>query len=398
MKKLALATVALCAISFVAFADDVVMPSLIPVRPAIAAQGGSSVATAKGYDALFSNPAGFASAKGSLTIVSANPWMYGNPSDLLIAAGVATNPDGRPTFDEDSGADFLAREAENGVGFGVSAGVGYVGRGLGLAVVNTAEFFLSGTPFPGGVSGYVANEFSLIGGLALTPINGKKIKLSVGADLRPSIRMYAPIDGATAVDVLSAMSSGSSDIYTALNAAEMYQGAGLGIDLGSKLTLGDFTVALAFRDLFGTRYAMSGYPLGDWAEAYGSSGTSPDSGTEVSDTYIVPMNIVFGGAWHLDFGGLSFLIDPTIHAELSDPIGVIRDGQSPWALLHAGAEVKVLRFISLWSGLNQGYLTAGAGAKLLFLDLNVAAFTNELGRYAGDNPSSGVTAEVALRF
>jgi hypothetical protein len=49
-------------------------------------------------------------------------------------------------------------------------------------------------------------------------------------------------------------------------------------------------------------------------------------------------------------------------------------------------------------GFNQGCLTLGVGAKLLFLDLNAAFFTREMGKYIGDRPNSGMSLEAAIRF
>jgi hypothetical protein len=66
--------------------------------------------------------------------------------------------------------------------------------------------------------------------------------------------------------------------------------------------------------------------------------------------------------------------------------------------VHIGTQVTVVRFLKLRAGINQGYFTFGAGMRLLFLDLNVAAFSRELGIHPGDRPNSGLTAEVAFRF
>jgi len=128
----------------------------------------------------------------------------------------------------------------------------------------------------------------------------------------------------------------------------------------------NLSFGLTVRDAFNTRYAMSQYPLGDWLDEV-SSGSLPSGGEEAPDTYLVPMTISAGLGYHIDMGGLARILDPTVHLELADPLGVIRENRSPWALLHIGTEAKVLRFINLRAGVNQGYLTAGAGVKLLFL-------------------------------
>ncbi len=385
-----------------AFAEDVVMAAFAPRSPVVLAQGGSFVAVASGYEALFTNPAGFASEKGSLTVTSLNPWTYGNPRDLLISAGAWTAPDDyqgpTTTFDDPGGvADYLEYASAGGVGAGESVGIGYVGKGLGLGFIHSTDFFLAGSPFPGGVQGYLSSEFALIGGLALTPVKSKFLTLSVGADLRPTIRFYTPLSAQTILDYVDAQESGASET-DALNGSTLYQGAALALDTGLTARFGpDLTLALTIRDLFGTRYAMSAYGLGDWVASMESSGL-PSGGDQAEDTYYVPMNIMLGAAYHFDLGPGSFWFDPTVHLELADPLGVIRDNESPWALLHVGMETRVLRLLKLRAGLNQGYLSAGAGIKFFFLDFNVAAFTREMGRYAGDSPSSGLTMDFAFRF
>ncbi len=403
MKRIKHSIIVLLALAALgAHAEEVVMPAFAPRSPVILGQGGASVALATGYESLFTNPAGFASEKGSLTVASVNPWTYGNPRDLLISAGAWTAPDGyqgpATTFDDPSGvADYLEYAAASGVGAGEAVGIGYAGKGLGLGFIHTVDFFLAGSPFPGGVQGYLSSDFALIGGLALTPVKSPFLTLSVGADLRPTIRFYTPLSAQTILDYVDAQESGASETE-ALNGSTMYQGAALALDTGVTARFGrDLSLALTIRDLFGTRYAMSAYGLGDWVASMESSGL-PSGGDQAEATYYVPMNIMFGAAYHFDLGAGAFWFDPTVQIELADPIGVIRDNESPWSLLHIGLETKVLRLLTLRAGLNQGYLSAGAGLKLFFLDLNVAAFTRELGRYAGDNPSSGLTMELAFRF
>jgi len=95
------------------------------------------------------------------------------------------------------------------------------------------------------------------------------------------------------------------------------------------------------------------------------------------------------------------LIEPALYLELQDPVQVIQDWGgigSALNLLHVGAEAKFLGFITLRGGLNRGWLSAGAGMKLLFLDLNAAVFTEELGALPGDNPRSGLSVQAAFRF
>lgn len=67
--------------------------------------------------------------------------------------------------------------------------------------------------------------------------------------------------------------------------------------------------------------------------------------------------------------------------------------------LHIGTEAS-LGLINLRAGLNQGYVTYGAGIDLWFLQIDAAAYTNELGTYAGQARSDNyhVSATLSLDF
>jgi len=67
-------------------------------------------------------------------------------------------------------------------------------------------------------------------------------------------------------------------------------------------------------------------------------------------------------------------------------------------LTHMGAEVQFLRILSLRAGLNRGWVSVGCGLDLLFLDLDAAVFTEELGELPGDLPRSGFSFSAAIRF
>lgn len=400
IKRLLVSGILLCIGVGFTSAEEINLAAFAPRSATILAQGGSFTAVAAGYEALFTNPAAFASRNGGLTIM-ANPWVYGNPRDLLISAGALEAPADyagpSTTFDDPTGfSDYFAYTSQGGFGGGGGFGIGWVGSGLGLGLISSTDLFAFGSPFPGGVKGYLQSDATIVAGLGFTLIDSKRISLKVGADLRPTIRFYSPLTADTILDMVS--DSNSDPESNSLNSTFMYSGSALAIDAGIQGTLFEnFYFGLSIRDVFNTRYAMSQYPLGDWLDEV-QTGSIPSDGPSADDTYLVPMNISAGLGYHVDMGGLSWLLDPLVHLELSDPLGVIRENKSPWAMFHLGTEVKVLRSISLRAGLNQGYLSAGAGVKLLFLDLNVAAFTRELGRYPGDQSSSGFAMELAFRF
>jgi hypothetical protein len=66
--------------------------------------------------------------------------------------------------------------------------------------------------------------------------------------------------------------------------------------------------------------------------------------------------------------------------------------------VHAGAELKFFKFIALRAGMNQGYLTMGAGIDLILFELDAALFTQEVGSFPGDKARSGISLQAAVRF
>ena len=178
---------------------------------------------------------------------------------------------------------------------------------------------------------------------------------------------------------------------------EVYSGAGLGFDFGTILELGKWTAGFSARDVGGTDLSYKMNTADNLDQIMSFDG----SGEEVSETYSIPMVTSYGIGYDPDgFLLPSWLFDPVFHAEYRKTYYQAEDAKedSFWTGVHMGMEAKVLRFIKLRTGINQGYATFGAGVKLLFLDLNASYFTREMGRYAGVKPNEGFTLEAAIRF
>jgi hypothetical protein len=354
-------------------------PLFAPVTPEVTAQGGSFTAVARGYNSLFTNPAGFSRDGGSFTLLSANATAYVPPGKIGEL----------PTFANDPEAGISAIEQtilETGFGGAGSVGtLGIVGNGFGLGLVSNIDVY--GRPV-GTTAGSTEVDLTYttgaIAGMAV-PLNLLGMQVHVGGDVRYIKRAEVRDLGIlTAMDMLNGQS--------VTLPANSFAGDGIGFDLGAIAELGDFTVGASVRDLFGTEMGYTDI-----------SGMSSDQmfaypeGSEITDTYVIPMSVNIGASWHLDLGGLAFLADPTIHLDWQHVMYQERN-PSIWTELHAGAEVKVLRFIKLRAGINQGYITMGAGMKLLFMDLNVSYFGREMSDWPGIDPSQGVALEAAIRF
>jgi hypothetical protein len=367
-------------------AEPILEPPFVPASPEVLAQGGSFVANAQGYNSLFFNPAGFSAGERSVTVLSATSWVYANPLRLLHAMG---------SGDSAAVAGLFEGEATGGgFGFGAAAGIGYVGHGLGLAAVLNIDSYLFG-PTLLGAEGDLHATLGFVAGFSL-PVQLLGIKVHLGASLRPMLRVSAPVDYTVMLDILQALQAGG-DPLAPLAGADAVYGYGFGIDLGTIVELGNFRIGLAVRDLFGTSFSYTLTTVDAILDSLGSSAELPTGGAAV-DGHLIPMNVAAGLSYHPDLGSVSKVLDPTVHVSLDDVVGVIRDGRSVWTLLHIGAEARILRFLSLRGGIQQGYVTLGAGLELLFLDVNAAVFTREMGKHIGDRPSSGMTVEAAVRF
>jgi opacity protein-like surface antigen len=365
-------------------------PLFQPFTPEVLAQGNSFTAVAHGYNALFTNPAGFAREGGSFTLLSATATPYFVPTDEDIE-GLQTLGD-KP---EDAVELLSGIVTTNGIGAGVSiGGLGIVGRNLGLGLVGNFDFYGRANRYALSTKIDVAHTVSAIAGYAF-PFRFSFATINVGADLR--FMQRAEIRDIYLTDFLAA--AGGSDGEDEDIAFDVLYGNGLAIDFGVIAERGPFTVGLSFRDLGGTKlnYSLAEDVSGDDIGSVLAFDGGTLGGEEAPDEYRIPMTFSYGASYHPNLGLLKWLIDPTIHFEVANTLYQERD-PSFWTRVHAGAEVRVLRFIKARAGINQGYATAGLGVKLLFLDVNVAYFTRELSDYAGARPNEGFSVEAALRF
>lgn len=388
MKKISIALIILSIFTAAVFAETYYEPPFLPVSPEVMAQGGSYTAIARGYNSLFYNPAGFADEDGDLTLLSTSAWIYANPAAMGELFSAETT-------------DAIAQSVSDqittgGLGVGASVGLGLVSGGLGIGGAVVIDSSLFGGRNVLDLSGDVHATVGLVGGYALD-LNLLGLNWKIGADLRPMYRIHAPVTNAMALDIFNGLLTGNpGEALAVLNSQNALSGVGVGIDIGTIVELGPVIASLSIRDLFGTEMNYKEVPF-EQVVASLEGGPEPE-GTEVSDVYKIPMDVSAGVAFHPDLGALSWLLDPTVHADIQDVVGVIANGRSPWTLIHIGADVKILKMFSARAGFNQGYITAGVGAHLLFLDLNAAFFTRELGKYIGDTPNSGATIELAVRL
>jgi hypothetical protein len=376
-----------------AFANTFDEIPFVPMSPEAIGRGGSAVADAHGYDSLFYNPAGFSRDPGAFTLSSTSAWVYSRPDELVGLVGQFASGSSNAT----SILTFLNNQVTSGgIGAGASWGIGYVGGGLGLGASVILDSVLSG-PSLLGVTGDLTATIGFIGGLSV-PFDLAGFKVHVGGDVRPMIRIHAPLTNAVAVSMLSALANGG-DVLASLGSAPALYGVGIGLDVGAIMELGWFNVGLSIRDLAGTQFRYNTTPFSVLQNALGSSLQFPTTGTLVTaDQYTIPMDIAVGVSFHPDLGTVSHIVDPSISFDMRNVVGALAGQVSPWTLLHLGVESRFFSFFTLRAGINQGYLTMGGGLKFLVFDLNFALFTRELGAHIGDKPLSGMSMDAAIRW
>ncbi len=387
MKRIVLfALIAVVITGFAAAQDNVIYePDFRPQSAEYMAQGGSFTANAEGFYSLFTNPAGFSKGKPSLTLVAASPWAYLPPDPAMIDAvsQVASDPA--------SLIEILAPQmTDSGTGVGFLGGLGWVGGGFGLGAAVVNDTFAYG-PNILGVKVDSVLTLGFAAGLSF-PINLGPLTLTPGGTARPMYRLHAKNIGvANFADYLAGVEGAQINV-------DVLHGVGIGFDAGVNAQLGPLTASLVLRNFGGTEFSYSRSTFTETMDAL-QNGSLPEGDPVTDASYVIPMTARLGAEFHPDLGGFSKLIDPKVHAEYLLSLDDSEQAPSIWTNLHLGAEARLLGgFLRVRGGLNQGYITMGAGVKLLFAEAHVAYFSRELGDYPGARQNHGMTAEVALRF
>ena len=362
-------------------AQDIPLSGFAPKDVRALGMGGTFAAVSEGFASLYGNPAGFAAPKGELTILAPTSWLYIRPTSHNIAL--------LRSAAADDGAALSALETllvDNGLGGGANLGIGYVGNGFGIGTFVTADAYAAGDTLAGAVMD-VDLQFNAVIGLART-VRLFGLGLTLGGNLRP---FYRAVGDIPLSEVIGAM-MGDSNPDDVFLSKELISGFGLAADIGAAVELGSLTLGLTVRDI-----APSFLAYRTTVRALADSGFVASSGSPAGSFSLTP-NVVLGASWHPDLGALSRILDPRVLLEIQDPLAAIRDRASFWNLVHAGIEVEALGFLVLRAGVNKGWLSAGMGLDLFFLNIDAAVFTEELGWRPGQKGRSGVALQAAIRF
>ncbi|HNP93736.1 MAG TPA: hypothetical protein PKO08_07750 [Rectinema sp.] len=349
--------------------------------------GGAFHVFSQGYSSFFGNPAGFAGANSSLTLTDLSVWAYLAPTTQNVER-VKSIIDGSATDSDILGyaGDWIINN--NGFGAGLSLGGGWVGKkGIAIGVTLVSDEVAAGNSLLGSklVS---ATQLNGILGYAY-PFNIGPVTLKIGLDGRAFYRVQSdPVTGlpfSTILnDVLNETFSESS--------ITLLGGYGFAADLGLVASIGPVMLGLSARD-FGLEFKVGKFNAQDIIDS--NINAFPLLGTQAAK--LIP-NYAAGLGVRLFENGK---FEPSLYTELENPLKIFSSSDmvaSALNSLHAGAQVRLLRFITVRGGLNKGWYSLGAGIDLSFLELDAAIFTEELGRYPGDKGRSGLSVQVGIRF
>ncbi len=360
MKRTLLVMIILLAASGMIFAQT--LDGLSPKDAKTMGMGGVSKVFADRYQALWGNPAALASAKGSLTFADLSAWLYIKPTPEKIDDFNTILADS--TSDNERISLINKFQAENnGLGGGASVGLGWAGKGFGLGMNIVADTYTEGLKLK------LMTQLNGVVGLAI-PLHLGPVTIKAGIDGR----LYFRTD-----------SDGLWDIMSIDGGSYVINGTGLAADLGAIVELGPFMVGASLRDL--------GMAI-DMGKGTVDQFSSMNLPLPNSTPYTLNSKVYTGAGVKL--GGR--LLATSIFAEVSDTLAVFDDSDALWTNLHAGAELKLLNMIAIRGGLNQGYISLGAGLDFLFLHADIAMFTEEVGLYVGHRPRSGIAVQAAVRF
>ena len=354
-----------------------------PTSPRRQGMGNAGLAIVSGSDSLFYNPAGLASKRAVVQLPSAGVTVY-NPYKILKEGLIDKVKD---AIDTDSYTDLIDPiEKLYGTGLSkvadVDAAAGFSAGGFALALNVKDSLHTYNLTSNGGIYDQLNTSLSIGYGARINIASNFSIDLGVAARLN----YLAYSDLVDVSDVLNALNDG--DLPTTLKKVNLMAGYSFPIDVGININLPlNFKIGVVARNLNGKMYMTS-------FENYEALMKSPFNGSS---------KFSFDTDWSLDAGFAwqwkDKFFSPTIAFDVVDTVGLFRnklDARSLISHINAGAEIRLLSFLDIRGGFNQGYWTLGTGLDIFVIKMDVAYFWQELGKTAGANPVDGLSVKFNI--
>lgn len=373
-----------------------------PISARIEAMGGAGIATARGNDSLFMNPATLAHGKFSLNLPVVSLTVF-NPYAILDSRIPEYIEAGGDSMPMDIALEYMNKIVTAGRGEVVTTDVGFsfTGGGLGLGVNVQEQLHTTST------DGQLAND-KFIAELNVAAPVGLGFRLNLVPDV-------LSIDvGATAKFVYKAYTEkiGAPQLITILNSDDpayafmsetaLAAGWAVPIDIGANINLPIGLRLSAVARNINAKYTMQDYSeLGGWlnemTEMAGMepiyTDQAPASTTTAAAEYVIPWTLDVGFGWMPYIGSA---LRPSLAVDLTDVLGVIENPDTVWNNLTAGAEIKLLSMLDIRGGINKGYYSVGVGLDLLVIHVDASYYWREFGVDIGDKPADALTIRVNL--
>jgi len=355
---------------------------LAPSSARMAALGGPHAASAAGIDAVFENPAGFASER---TEFSAAAVVFNPSGPIFDIAGLVLGASDQlmaslPSLFDSNGRFYAQADILGPLSFG------YVGKGLGFGLFNRTVATVNAASLSY-VAYDVTEEIMLAGGYAYRFAIGKRQSLDVGIMPKGIIRASIG-DQASLTEVIALAAD-----FTAVLDSPFVMTSGFGIDAGAIWSLDQvLSIGISVRDAY-SPVNMTTY------SSYSAFAADP-KGAMVGDPVpaLIPADLSVGISYGprlalLDRLGvdLLFMID---YVDLLDLLAALP--RNPILNVGVGVELVLLDVLSLRAGVKDALPSAGFGIALSAFSFSLAMFGEELGIEPGARPVYNVL--VALDF
>lgn len=381
----------------------------MPLTARAKGMGGAGIALPGRADSFFMNPAGFAH-RVNVLLPSAEVTLY-HPYDLLkpgknntnsivdniIEAMEITDEEARTKAMVSAGQEFL-RSLKRGEGklLDVNASVGFNIMGFAFGVNVNDSIHTFGVGKTGGLDSAIFDELNVTANLGFgwRFHLGDKMWLDAGANWRPTYKAYSySIDGNTLIGMVGGQTEGEGNpAEELLNTLPVAAGYALPFDVGMNLSGSWWSVGVVGRNILGT-YNMTTfdsinnfYP--NWSSVFGNKDF------QIKTPWSVDLG--FGFKWDNAF------FKPTFVCDIIDLPGLFTaekfDGREVLSHIKAGAELRLLSFLDVRGGFNQGYWSVGAGLDLAIIKVDVAYFWQEFGNKLGDYGLDGLSVRINVGY
>jgi hypothetical protein len=346
------------------------------VMPSARASGFGGIHAALGDDfsSLFSNPASFVGVEKQFSAAELSISLYGPVFELL---DLAANSSGTVNISPLVGPGGFAA----GFDIGGPVALGWVGNGLGFGIFNrtTADAKVTSTK----IRPVAAEEILLLGGYSFRVLDALNHKLDLGFLGKGYYRAMLNLESS----ILNV-----TEMFDDIESRPFETHFGLGLDLGIKYSFaGKLSLALAGYDVFSpalvTRYAAF--------SDYGGGGSQNQGYATVTP------RLALGAMYRIqnDFFDryLSDFIVMLDYRDLLDPfISVIP--RNPVLNISMGAEIKLLRVLSLRAGIADALPSLGFGLDMKILQFDFAMRGKEMGLDPGIQSVYAIDIGLLFRY